>query len=155
MAQRTHASTLNWRSSGALGDLFEPHKEISVTLSKMNGKSIWGYSIWRIPEGQRWPDNDMSPNAFLQSAGTAERMTIELREISDDGTPRQYAIGRPGTAHGGQPSVPVQWAGAREVLVYPGEDFTAAQAAPVYISYYETGRVPAGYVLRELDLRAS
>lgn len=151
----SHATSVNWYYSSALGDFLPPKQDLTASLQDMDGRETWGYSLWRIPEGQRWPDNDMSPDAFLQSAGTAERMTIELREISDDGTPHQYAIGRPGTAHQGQPSVPVQWAGAREVLVYPGEDFTAAQAAPVYISYYETGRVPAGYVLRELDLRAS
>ncbi|WP_295835184.1 hypothetical protein [uncultured Microbacterium sp.] len=153
--RRTHAATINWRGSGAVGDLFAAHTELAVSLSRMNGASFWAFSLWRIPEGELWPDNDMSPKEFLQSSGNAQLMTLELREIDSEGAPRQFVVGRPHTAQAGPAAIPVTWRQTRCVFVHAGEDFTAEQAAPVFISYYETGRVPAGYSLRELDLTVS
>lgn len=121
----------------------------------MDGDGFWGFSIWPVPPGQMWPDVDMNPQEFLQSAGDRDRMTVELREVDPDGVAHQFVVGRPGTTHEGRPAELVTWADDRRQSVYPGEVYTAEQAAPVYLSYYDTGKVPAGYVLRELDLNDS
>lgn len=152
MTNPTHATSVNWYSSGAVGTIIEAHEQLSGALTRMDGRGFWGYALWSIPEGQVWPDVDMSPTEFLQSAGTAERMSIELRQVDAEGVARQYAVGRPGTVHAGEPSVPVTWSDDHGIYVYPGEVYTAEEAAPVYLSYYDTGTVPAAYVLRELDL---
>ena len=121
-------------------------------LSRMNGDRFWGFSIWPIPQGQVWPDVDMDHPEFLQSAGDASCMSVELRELDADGVPHQYVVGQPGTTHQGERTETVTWAGGHQLHVYPGEVYTSEEAAPVYLSYYDTGTVPAGYVLRELDL---
>ena len=156
MTNPTHADSINWHSSGAVGDLDEPHREVTGALSRMDGQRFWGYSLWAIPEGQIWGEIDLRiwPKEFLQSAGTAETMSIELRQIEAAGVAHQYAVGRPETEHVGEPSVPVTWADDHVLYAYPGEVYSAEEAAPVYLSYYDTGKVPDGYVLRELDLEA-
>lgn len=149
--QRTHVSTINWHSSGAVGDLREPHAEVARALTLMDGQGRWAYALWKIPAGEVWPDVD-KPRAFLQSAGDRDRMTVELREVAPDGVAHQYVVGRPGTTHEGRPTELVTWADDQRQSVYAGEIYTAEEAAPVYLSYYDTGTVPDGYVLRELDL---
>lgn len=153
MTQPTHATSVNWNSSGAVGAFVEPHRGITGALTRLDGAGFWGYSLWKFKPGEVWPDVG-SPDEFLQSAGTSARMSIELRRIEDDGTAHQYAVGRPGTTHDGEPSEAVAWADNKGLYAYPGEVYTAEQAAVVYLAYYDSGDVPAGYVLRELDLDA-
>ena len=154
MTDPTHATSINWFSSGAVGTMVAPHEQLARGLAALDGNDVWAYALWPIARGQTWPYVDMSPEEFLQSAGTAETMSLELRQIKADGVALQYAVGRPGTEHVGEPSVPVTWADDHVLYAYPGEVYTAEEAAPVYLSYYDTGKVPEGYVLRELDLNA-
>lgn len=157
MNLQTHVASVNWRTSGPVGELYEARREISTSLGNMDGDRFWAYALWPIPTGQLWTevDNASRRKAFLQSAGDRDRMTVELREVAADGVAHQYVVGRPGTTHEGRPTELVTWADGQRQSVYPGEVYTAEEAAPVYLSYYDTGTVPAGYVLRELDLNES
>ena len=87
---------------------------------------------------------------YLQSAGTADGMTIELRRLEDDGQYHQYAIGKRGSE--GQ-SLDREVKYDEYVLhVRPGEVFTADEATPIYYAYFQGRTIPDDLVLRELDL---
>jgi hypothetical protein len=75
----------------------DPEGEIRRSLEILDGTDTFAYSIWAMPEGSSWPDPIAPewPHEFLQSAGSADRMSIEIRRI-ENGEPRQYAVGRNG-----------------------------------------------------------
>jgi hypothetical protein len=50
-----------------------------------------------------------------------------------------------------EPTEEIQW-DANRMHVYRVEVFTAAEAVPLFLSYWQTNDVPEGYRLRALDL---
>ncbi|WP_157497067.1 hypothetical protein [Leifsonia sp. Leaf264] len=125
-----------------------------MNLDALDGERTWSYALWPLPNGQRMKDLEpfVTGDQFLQSAGTAGAMSIELREIDGDGHARQFAIGRPDTYYGAGHVEAVVWsAGVHALHLFPGEVFGADEAAAIYFSYYSSGTVPAAYRRRELD----
>lgn len=86
---------------------------------------------------------------YIQSAGSADAMTVEIRRPESDGVFRQYAVGRdvdePGTRT-------VLWAPGSSETVPANEVFTADQAHPVYLQWCWDQTVPDGYRLRLLNI---
>lgn len=126
---------------------------IPMSLTKLNGESLFAYSLWRQPEGEEWGDRLPKgwPHEYLQSAGTAVGMSIEIRALEHDEY-RQYAVGRGGERSTAQDQVIVWGPNRRELTLSADEVFTAEEAAPVYLAYYRSGTIPDGYSLRLLDL---
>jgi hypothetical protein len=124
-----------------------------MSLSRLNGESLFAISLWRQPEGVEWGvrlPKDW-PHEYLKSAGAADGMSIEIRRLEDDEY-RQYTIGRGGERSTKQNQVIVWGPNQRELTLSADEIFTAEEAAPVYLAYYRTGTIPDGYSLRLLDL---
>jgi hypothetical protein len=147
-----YASTINGRTAQDLShDEFET--KIPVVLGNLNGESLFAYSLWRQPEGVEWGDRLPTdwPHEYLQSAGAADGMSIEIRRLEDD-EHRQYTIGRGGERSTVQDQVIVWGPNRRELTLSADEVFTADEATPVYLAYYRTGTIPEGYSLRLLDL---
>jgi len=124
-----------------------------MTLSRLNGESLFAISLWRQPEDVEWGDKLPKnwPHEYLQSAGAADGMSIEIRRLEDDEY-RQYTIGRDGEGSTARDQVIVWGPNRRELTVSADEVFTADEATPVYLAYYRTGTIPDGYSLRLLDL---
>ena len=146
------AYTINGHTSLELSP-DEYKTKIPMVLGKLNGNSVFAYSLWRLPEGVNWSGTlpEDWPHEYLQSAGTAEGMSIEIRR-SEDEEYRQYAIGRAGERSTVQDQVIVWGPNRRELTLSADELFTAEEATPVYLAYSRTGTVPDGYSLRLLDL---
>ncbi|MFT4156464.1 MAG: hypothetical protein QM630_00825 [Microbacterium sp.] len=106
------------------------------------------YSIWRIPEGERNPMRRGS--TFIQAAGSAEKLAIEARVMTSDGTAQLYAVGRPEPHNGETTTVPIS--DDRVVRVFTNEIFTADEAAVIFMTFYLTDTVSRPYQLREIDL---
>lgn len=150
--QRTHITQRNGHSRMALIDSFRPYPEqIRFTLRQMDGSSFWAWSLWRAPEGADLLDSIPTSAEYMQCAGTADALAVEVRHL--DGTPHQYAVGKPGGDHSSEPTEVIPYDdGRHSVTVYPSEVFTADEAAVVFYTYFLTDNVSQPYTLRELDL---
>ncbi|AYG02776.1 hypothetical protein [Gryllotalpicola protaetiae] len=144
------------RSSSKLSNSFRPYDEqLRRELGLLDGEKRFAYLLYFVPDDAGWPDApgfklSKYDQEYMQSAGNAEAMTIEVRRLEDDGEFHQYAIGRPG---GAADAGTVEIHYAENTLSVPrSEVFTADQAAPIYYKYFQSHAVPDGVVLRELDL---
>lgn len=88
MTEPTHIDQMNGRTRGAFLDDLRPHdEEIRFVLNRMNGSSFWAYSLWRAPEGADLLDSIPFSEEYMQCAGTADALALEVRRIEADGTP--------------------------------------------------------------------
>ena len=154
MIKRTHISETNGYMRGALIDTVLPYPDkIRHSLNRLNGTSSWGYSLWRAPEGANLRQDIPLSDVYLQSAGTAEALTIETRVLGEDGEFYQYTVGKKVAVESGSPSEVITWDDGRySTTVYPHEVFTADEAAEVFYEYFLTDTVSDAYTLRELNL---
>lgn len=151
---RTHVTQQNGYSRMALIDSLRPYPDqIRFSLNRMNGTSFWAWSLWRAPEGADLLEDIPLSDEYLQCAGTAEALALEVRRLDSDGTAHQYAIGKPGSDSTGEPTEVIHFDdGRHSTTVYPHEVFTADEAAVVFYTYFLTDEVSQPYELRELDL---
>lgn len=155
MTGRTHVVESNGYSRGPLIDSVRPYPEaIRFSLNRLNGTSFWAYSLWRAPEGSDMLDDIPVSDEYLQCAGSAEALTIEMRVLDDDGTPHQYTVGKAAADDSsGGASTTITWDDGRySTTVQSNEVFTADEAAEIFYEYFLTDRVPESCTLRELDL---
>ncbi|KQR48124.1 hypothetical protein ASF87_04145 [Microbacterium sp. Leaf161] len=154
MTQPTHISQINGFTRGALVNDLRPYpEEIRFVLNRVNGTSFWAWSLWRAPEGADLLDSIPFSEEYMQCAGTADALALEVRRIEDDGAPHQYAIGKPGGDCTGEPTEVIHFDDRRHsTTVYPHEVFTADEAAVVFYTYFLTDEVSQPYELRDLHL---
>ncbi|MCT1394913.1 hypothetical protein M4D51_04155 [Microbacterium sp. p3-SID338] len=119
-------------------------------LGHLDGERKLTYIIWPGSDpsstvGFREPARD----TFMQAAGTADAMTVEVKLPGPDGESHLYTVGRPKPADG-TTLIPISQ--TRAVRVFSNEVFTADEAAVIFYTYYLTDAVAQPYVLRELDL---
>ncbi|MEV7611025.1 hypothetical protein AB0N61_16175 [Microbacterium sp. NPDC089320] len=154
MNQPTHIRQINGSVRGALVDYVRPYPDqIRFSLNQMNGSSTWAWSLWRAPEGADLLDSIPFSDEYMQCAGTADALALEVRRLDPDGTAHQYAIGKPGGETTGEPTEVILFdEGRHSTTVYPHEVFTADEAAVVFYTYFLTDQVSQPYQLRELDL---
>ncbi|MCZ0708501.1 hypothetical protein OYT00_00655 [Microbacterium paraoxydans] len=154
MSQPTHIRQINDDTRGALVDYFRPYQEqIQFSLRQLNGSSTWAWSLWRAPEGADLLDSIPFSEEYIQCAGTAEALVIEVRYVDPDGIAHQYVVGRPGADMSGEPTEVIHWDdGRHSTTVYPNEVFTADEAAVIFYTYFLTDKVAQPYTLREIDM---
>lgn len=152
----SHALEVFGEETRVLSDADAPHRDqIREQLGRMDGDSVWGMALWRIPveaEGRAQTDEIPRSAEYVQCAGSAQAMTIEVRRLSGGETPRQYTVGRAtGTPRGEQDSI-ITWDGGRQsARVFANEVFDADEAAEVFAQYLQTGAVPPTCSLREIE----
>jgi hypothetical protein len=154
MNRHTHVVQSNGYSRGPLLDTFRPYPDqLRFSLNRMNGASFWAYGLWRAPEGSDLLEDIPLSDEYVQSAGSAQAMTVEVRVLDENGAAHQFTIGKPGERPGGPPTHVIHWDdGRHSTTVYVNEVFTADEAAEVFSAYSQTDEVPDSYTLRELDL---
>lgn len=89
----------------------------------------------------RWPVH------FILAAGTRDRMTVEIRFAAGD-SDVQAVIGKTQTIDS-EPDQVIEWDGIA-TAVFETEVFTAAEAVPLFLPYWQRGRVPDTYALRRI-----
>lgn len=154
MSRHTHVVESNGYSRGPLIDSVRPYRDaIQFSLKRMNGTSFWAYSLWRAPEGSDLLDDIPLSDEYVQAAGSADALTLEVRVLSEDGLAHQFVIGKPDGRSEGEPSEVIRWDdGRHSSVVHRHEVFSAEEAAEVFYAYFLTDAVPEQYTLRELDL---
>lgn len=146
------AITSNGDVSVELSDRYRSFEEtFEANLCLLDGSELFSYSLWAMPDdAETITDVDLRfyPDAFLQCAGMASRMTVEVRVKYDDGLGRLFTVGR--SVRGERkplPSEDVHWS-SHIVRVYPNEVFGYKEVSRIFLAYLETGKVPTGYSLR-------
>jgi hypothetical protein len=125
--------------------------EIGAILGRMDGAKFYSLLLWKLPPGKSL--DDVSPlkdaNEYIQCAGLAERMTVEVRRLKGDKY-EHFVVGR--APHGENPGKKetIHWEDV-DTVVTPNEVFSADEAAELFLSYHRTGWVPSRYVLRPLS----
>lgn len=150
--QPTHAQASPLGLYGFVTDGYRPiSEELRFVLGQLDGERKYSYVIWRAehPEKRYVTPEDMT-DFFMQAAGSADQMTVEVRLSGPDGESHLYTVGRPGPADGTTTLIPIS--DDRAVRVFSNEVFTADEAAVIFYTYYLTDAVSQPYVLRELDL---
>ena len=139
-----------------LKDTFRPIPEqIRRELGLLDGKEKVAYLIYYVPDEAGWPDapgfdESKYDDEYLQSAGNAQRMVIEVRRLEDDGQYHQYAVGR---AEPDDSNELVEVHYSSYTLTVPrSEVFTADEATPIYYQYFQTQTLAEDLSLRELGL---
>lgn len=152
MTTPTHITQLNGFGRSALVDVMRPHEDqIRFSLKRMNGTTLWAYSLWRAPEGADLLAEIPFSDEYLQCAGDAAAVTVEIRVLDEAGSAHQYTVGKPGGASSIQPTETIRWDdGRRSTKVHPHEVFTPQEAAELFVAYYRTNTLPSEYTLREI-----
>lgn len=148
----THGEQSPSGMQGWVTDGYRPIPDhLRLMLGHLNGGPKFTYIIWPGSDpsstvGYRVPAND----SFMQAAGSADAMTVEVRLPGPDGDSHLYTVGRPEPAEATTTLIPIS--DDRAVRVFSNEIFTADEAAVIFYTYYLTDAVSQPYVLRELDL---
>lgn len=126
-------------------------ERLQRTLEWLDARKDYTYSIWRGADPTRI-DGYLEPanDSFMQAAGSADAMTVEVRFDGPDGDSRLYTVGMSEPADGTTTLIPMS--DDRAVRVFSNEVFTAEEAAAVFYMFYLTEAVSQPYVLRKLDL---
>ena len=152
MTDVTHATTTNARLHlDLITTLRAVPAQFAWALGRLDGRKNFSYCLWKLPEGKRADDligGAALPDAYLQVAGTAQAMTVDVRMI-DEGRWQNFTVGRPPTKKrfGRQKTATIRWL-THSLVVRDNEVFTATQAAVVFQHYFERGTLPTGYELR-------
>ncbi|MWV31023.1 hypothetical protein [Rathayibacter iranicus] len=119
----------------------------------LDSKGEFAISLSRLPEGKRLRDDlpGSWADLFLQAAGSAAAMMIEVRKQNLDGSESLYRLARllpedeqsTGTAD-------ITWNG-RVDRVPAEEAFDAVEAGDIFWHYYQYDAVPERYELRFLE----
>lgn len=148
-----HATTMNGDSHGHTlnADPQAEREEIVGALTRMDGRRFFAFSVWSFPDDVHFDDLDIeeASSFYLQCAGAADAMTVELREPAGDEA-RHYVIGKAPVT--GTASVEIEF-DEYAVDVHPEEVFTAAEAGEVFLAYMDTGTVPDRWHRREITER--
>lgn len=132
--------------------------KVTTLLQQMDGVDTWCLSIWRVPKDRSDEDVPPTRNSYIQCAGSAEALAVEVRVEGDDHD-RQYAVGKPMTSPSDKEAVEISYtpvtAWRRSIWVARHEVYTATEAADIFAAYLKTDKVPASALLRELHLTST
>ncbi len=149
----THALTFDGgASTSEVHELLGPERLLRRVLSRMDGREHFALSLWKLPDGARlWdPRPPGWPLWFLQAAGAASGMMVEVRTPDEAGEGAFHKLGRRTEAGERAPLVEVAWR-ERVDRVPSNEVFTAEEAGDIFVHYYRTGTTPQWCTLRRFE----
>lgn len=127
------------------------HRQIAVNINALgtesDGAKDEAFSIYKVPDGTEY-DEFPYTHEWIQTCGTAERLTVEIRRLEADGVRRMYTVGRPSAANESELSE-VVYNGDNAYKVLPSEALTAAEAVELFQYYHDHLDAAPGWHLRE------
>jgi len=126
---------------------------IERILRGLDGERWHSLVLALLPVGVDFRDCDLDAEVdeYIQCAGSADRLTIEVRKREAKGLV-QYVVGSQlHEQDSPRPTEEVGW-GDHAVHVYDQELFDATSALPIFLEYGATGELPDGFTTRELVL---
>lgn len=145
-------------TNGSSMTSFPRHREdaaeqLAGSFARMDGDRLFAFILWAIPGDATFDDGGkvvLESPTYIQCAGRAEAMTVEMREMADNGQLRHYVLGRSAQAPGDR-DVTISWRSA-STRVYQNEKWTSDDAAGLFISYWKTGTVPPDVHRRQINV---
>lgn len=113
----------------------------------------WYVTFYRLPEGKSYEDvRGEVTTEYIQAAGDAAAMVLDIRKPGGEQWGVSWVRYIIGHAHEGNPplDVAIPLPNGAQMVSAP-EVFAADEAAELFISYYRTGDIPAGYALRPVE----
>ena len=152
MTTPTHIVQLNGFARSPLVDVARPYEDqIRFSVRRMDGAKLWACSLWRAPDGADLLAEIPFSEEYIQCAGDAEGVTVEVRVVDEAGTAHQYTVGKPTGGDESEPTETIRWDDRRHsTKVHPHEVFTLDEAADLFVAYYRDNHVPADHTLREI-----
>jgi hypothetical protein len=126
--------------------------DIGATLARLDGTKFYSLLLWKLPPSKSLDDvsPDEDANEYIQCAGSANRMTVEVRRLMG-GKYEHFVVGRAPNGKNRGNKETIHWEDV-DTVVAPNEIFSADEAAELFRSYYATGWVPSSYILRLLSI---
>lgn len=145
------AETTPTGQSGWIDETRQPVIErVKTMLQSLDGSTRFTYSIWRGDDPHSIVATHRQYNdAFIQAAGSALAMTVEIRISGQDENMHLYVVGR--ASQDSQTSVTIPISAEHEVQVFEHEAFTAEEATSIFGEFYANETVSSENRLRELD----
>ncbi len=119
----------------------------------MDGAQRWFITLSPLPPGKgiEWVRHG-DTQEYLQAGGRADKMQLDIRKPGGaqwGAVGVRYVIGHP---HDGNlpVDVPIELPHAPE-FVSAAEVFEAEEAGDIFFTYYKTGYIPPGYVVRPVE----
>jgi hypothetical protein len=128
--------------------------DFALRLRQFDGVERFALCLWALPAGMDYDRAVMAGQdalEYLQAAGRADRLTVEIRKSGSNPWGAQwvrYVVG-----HGGSTEVldvPVVLPAHTE-MICDSEVFTADEAAELFQHYFESGAIPSTYSLRPVE----
>lgn len=147
-----YAETTPGSQTGWIDDRRRPIPDhLRMMLGHLDGEENLTYVIWRAPNPERhFVRHSDIGDTFIQAAGSASAMTVEVKQLGEDGKAHLYTVGKPQPT--GDTTVLVPINRERAVRIFENELFTADEAAEIFTAFHGADRVPDSFSLRELDL---
>lgn len=148
--------TLNGRTIMQVDDRYRPlPAQLHRNLAILDGEGYFAFLMYWVTDEAGWPDGRGCRDSdydeeYIQSAGAADAMCVEVRRVEDDGQLHHYVVGRPGD-DAADTDVEIKF-GENTLRMRQSEVFGADEAAPIYLEYFQSRSIPGEYELRELDL---
>lgn len=140
---------VNGASSIALPSNRDGLDRVAGALARLNGVTRYSLLVFRSAEGEEFVD-PQTVDEYMQFAGSAERMTIEIRMAHRSGVYRHMILGhqRKDRASGRSESS-VSWRGDK-YEVFDNEVFESDEAARIAQGYLLKGSVSNEYAQRPI-----
>jgi hypothetical protein len=122
-------------------------------LRRLDGTERWCLVLYALPAGKSYEDiAGQGADEYLQAAGSADKMVVEIRKPAGQQWGVEWVRFVVGHPHGDSPprDESITLPDTTEKISRP-ELFEAEEAAELFLSYYRTGDIPAGYVLRPVE----
>ncbi|OIJ33781.1 hypothetical protein, partial [Microbacterium sp. LCT-H2] len=131
-SSRTHGQQF---TTGQMGWITENRRPVvdhlRLMLGRLDGVSEFTYSIWRGADPSSIIGfQKLLTDSFIQAAGSAHQITVEVRLPAPDGETHLYTVGRGEPLDGTTTLIPISR--TRAVRVFSDEMFTADEAAVIF-----------------------
>jgi hypothetical protein len=129
--------------NGSTWYLLKDDDILARSLRLLDAERRYSLVVWRLPEGTNWNNVDPATQSdeYLQCAGSASRLVIELRRREGD-KHAQYVVGsEPTPGQGMEPTEVVKW-GKYTLKVHRSEVYDAEKALPLFLAYVHSGQLP-------------
>jgi hypothetical protein len=155
MGTYTHVLEYNGGRSVVEISSYADIEKFARPMRLFDGEERFALTVWALPPGMDYAKAvkaGVDALEFIQAGGTADAMMVDLRKAggSQWGVDWvRYVVSRAHAA--AEPlDVAIKLPHGPE-LVSCSEVFTADEASELIFSYYKTGAVPAGYILRPVQ----
>lgn len=137
-----------------VGPRIIPEDDFAAPMRQFDGQERRHMILMRlvvpgIPGDLTDKQEEESNETFIQAAGSASALTVEMRRREGSGFV-QYVVGMPTKAPPSKPTVPIE-VGEYTYYVAPNEVFDADSAAALFGFYAQHDTVPDNYSLRVLE----